>query len=61
MELECEDLPLDLLDTDAFFSTDQLGGPELDMAGLAELDLLSGPAWEPRPQVQHCSSIAYIL
>jgi len=52
MELECEDLPLDLLDTDAFFSTDQLGGPELDMAGLAELDLLAGPAWEPRPQQQ---------
>jgi len=34
-------LPLDLLDTEGFFSSDQLGVSELDMAGLADVDLVS--------------------
>jgi len=34
-------LPLDLLDTEGFFSSEQLGVSELDMAGLADVDLVS--------------------
>ena len=30
---------MDLLDTDVFFSTEQLGVGELDMAGLTDVDL----------------------
>merc|ERR550517_1831359 len=36
-----DSLPLDLLDTDGFFSTEQLGVSELDMAGLTDVDLVS--------------------
>ena len=32
-------LSMDLLDTDVFFSTEQLGVSELDMAGLTDVDL----------------------
>jgi len=34
-------LPLELLDTEGFFSSDQLGVSELDMAELADVDLVS--------------------
>ena len=34
-------LSMDLLDTDVFFSTEQLGVSELDMAGLTDVDLVS--------------------
>ena len=34
-----QSLSMDLLDTDVFFSTEQLGVSELDMAGLTDVDL----------------------
>ena len=36
---ETQSLSMDLLDTDVFFSTEQLGVSELDMAGLTDVDL----------------------
>jgi len=36
---ENQSLSMDLLDTDVFFSTEQLGVSELDMAGLTDVDL----------------------
>ena len=47
-----DSLPLDLLDTDGFFSTEQLGVSELDMAGLTDVDLVSlhTRLGEPEPE-----------
>jgi len=49
-----DSLPLDLLDTDGFFSTEQLGVSELDMAGLTDVDLVSLEArlGEPEPETE---------
>ena len=38
-ESSAQSLSMDLLDTDVFFSTEQLGVGELDMAGLTDVDL----------------------
>ena len=49
-----DSLPLDLLDTDGFFSTEQLGVSELDMAGLTDVDLVSLETrlGEPEPETE---------
>ena len=38
-DTSAQSLSMDLLDTDVFFSTEQLGVGELDMAGLTDVDL----------------------
>ena len=45
-----DSLPLDLLDTDGFFSTEQLGVSELDMAGLSDLVSLETRLGVPEPE-----------
>ena len=45
-----DSLPLDLLDTDGFFSTEQLGVSELDMAGLTDLVSLETRLGVPEPE-----------